>query len=41
MDEAQTSYFGIAMLRGVNVHLAFKLQGAAWKTQEADDGSFI
>lgn len=33
MDEAQTSYFGFAMLRAVNVHLVFKLQDAAWKTQ--------
>lgn len=33
MDEAQTSHFGFAMLRVVNVHLAFKLQDAAWKAQ--------
>lgn len=33
MDEAQPSRFGFAMLRAVKVHLAFKLQDAAWKTQ--------
>lgn len=33
MDEAQTSYFGFAMLRVANVHLAFKLQDAARKAQ--------
>lgn len=33
MDEAQNSYFGFAVLRAANVHFAFQLQDATWKTQ--------